>query len=66
MGGWVGKLPSYLLGVLDGVLDEFLELALDALQPPNVVPVDVGHLFGWVGGWVDRREGGELTELIGG
>ena len=33
-----------LLGVLDRVLDRLLELALDALEPADVVPGHVGHL----------------------
>mmetsp|Transcript_20519 Transcript_20519/g.36817 ORF Transcript_20519/g.36817 Transcript_20519/m.36817 type:complete len:441 (+) Transcript_20519:3071-4393(+) len=32
------------LRVLHRVLDEFLELAFDALQAPNILPADIGHL----------------------
>ena len=33
-----------LVGVLDGVLDKLLQLALHALQTPDVGPTHVGHL----------------------
>ena len=33
-----------LFGVLDGILDELLEVALDTLETTNVVPGDVGDL----------------------
>jgi len=44
--------------VLDGVLDQLLQLALDALQPTDIVPVDVGHLRG--GREEGREEGGKV------
>ena len=50
---------TYLLGVLDRVLDQLLQLALDALPPTDVVPVDVGHLTGGKEGRERGRRKGE-------
>merc|ERR1719399_1436284 len=45
LGGLHAKLFK-LLGELDGVLHDLLQLALDALEAANVVPRHVGHLDG--------------------
>ena len=35
-----------LVGMLDGVLHQLLQLALDVLQTADVIPRDIGHLHG--------------------